>query len=135
MDEAKPLTDPPTRPPSDPQPRHDGRGWDRENRRRVAVLYVDEQQVFDALLFTYLDPPRNPSHRLRLSIDGLPLDCAVVSVKHDWPRRAFGFLLFHESFAPVPEGCPAPDLTVNLRWEWAPVAPDPDPVPLVFEPK
>jgi hypothetical protein len=43
---------------------------------------------------------------------GLPEDTETVGCWHDWSRDAFAILVQHPSFAPVPEGCCAPELTI-----------------------
>lgn len=100
--------------------KHTGGGWDDEGNRRVAVLWVDELNLFDGAVSWLTDDP-SPATRLRLIMEGLNLrDCKVVRVTHDVMRRAFGFLLYHPSFAAVPDGCHAPDLSTTTKWEWVP---------------
>jgi len=104
--------------------KHRGDGWDDEGNRRVAVLWVGEQDVFDASV-TYLTDDAPPRYRLKLVADEVPFDdLSVIRVTHDPMRRAFGFLLHHETFAPVPEGCHAPDLERGaVSWKWVAVEP------------
>lgn len=92
-------------------------GWDVETRtRRVKVLWIGEQELLDCMVMALTG--WNPAHRLRLKCQTLDLtNVEVVRVAHAWDRCAFGFMLYHESFEPVPEGLPAPDLDVDLRWE------------------
>lgn len=95
--------------------RHDGGGWTADRKRHVAVLWVGEEAAVDC--FRMLLCGEQPKFRLRTR-DEIPRDCDVVNVHHSWEQRAFGVLLFHESFAPVDDGAPAPTLTSSWSWEY-----------------
>lgn len=100
-------------------------GWYPDRTRRVAVLWIDECHLLDACI-SFFTGRNQPEYELRLRIghDEFISQLKVGRVSHDPFRRAFGVLLHHPSFAPVPDGCMPPDMEYGLRklaWEWVQV--------------
>ena len=94
---------------------------DLDPDRREAELWVDEQVIFEAMLLFLTGRANTAEFQLRLIHDCIPKDVKVLRTTQAWDRRAIGFLLSHPSFAPVPDGCPAPDITYSsLVWEFVP---------------
>lgn len=94
------------------------------NERRVAVLWIGEEDMLQA--FEIIMTGRDKyNHVLRLRDVPCPRDCKVLRVCQSFGRRAFGFLLEHESFDVVPDGQMAPNLDYETQWEYVPrVSPD-----------
>lgn len=110
-------------------------GWDAEGNRRVKVLYLGYEHVLGAVVRCLTETADLPRYRLRLASGGIDLTGAtVVAVGEDFCRRAFGFMLHHPSFDPVPEGYMVPDFEGSHRWEWEVVdtRPGSDEVPVAF---
>lgn len=86
-------------------------------QRRARVYWVAEDEAWDVVRPRW-DLPRY----IRLSFaEGVPDDCVVERVFHSPMNRAFGFVLLHPSFDPVPDGGELPRFghmlfeTVTLR--------------------
>lgn len=107
------------------------RGWNKDYERRVKYVYIGEEHLIAACV-AYMTNAETPKFRYVLKNNPFPVDCDVVRVCHDWQRRAFGVLLYHPSFDPVPVGGVPPNLDERGTWEW--VAVERDDVPLVVEP-
>lgn len=78
--------------------------------RRYKILWVSEHDVLDLWhrhAFSILTLP---------VLEGVPEDCEVQTVRHDALRRAFGFLLYHDSFDVVPEGQSPP--ATDVGWTY-----------------
>ena len=89
--------------------------------RCEAVLWIDEQQVLDGMILFLTGQADTREFQLRVTLDCIPKDVKVLRATHSWERRAMGFVLSHPSFALVPDGCPAPDITYDrLVWEYVP---------------
>lgn len=97
---------------------HDERGWYPDRTRRVAVLWIGEEHILS--LFSQSISKEPPSFSIKLVSDAAYIikDAKILRVTHGWDRCSFGFLLSHPSFDPIPEGCPAPDLSQKYNWEW-----------------
>lgn len=76
------------------------------NDRRLRLFWIDQQSLF-CIIKTKLT--KDPLYGVMLD-EQIPDDVEVVSVHHDFTRRAFAFTLSHESFSEVPEGEYIPDL-------------------------
>lgn len=83
--------------------------------RRVMVLYVDEEWMLQAL-DACLNPDKNSGYRLTATLS--LKDVKLVRVTHCWDRRAFGFLLSHPTFDPVPDGGLPPMINDRIKWKW-----------------
>lgn len=83
--------------------------------RRVMVLWVNEGEVLEAIQH-YLSPCEEVRNRLiaDINLEGV----RIVRVTHDVFRRAFGFLLSHPTFDPVPDGGIPPTMNDRIRWGW-----------------
>ena len=97
-------------------------GWNKERERRVRVVYIGEEHLVDVCT-AYMTNAKPPQFRYVLKDNPFPVDCDVVRVCYDWSRRAFGVMLYHPSFAPVPDGAVAPDLETQ-SWDWVVVERD-----------
>lgn len=73
--------------------------------RRERIIWIADRLMVD--IFDW----RRPGY-LRLPVLGnLPAGYEVVYAWHDPERKAVAFVLYHDSFDPVPEGYPTPALT------------------------
>lgn len=63
--------------------------------RRERIVWVSERGVW-GILSGYVG--------VRPIFSGIPQDANLECVEHCFYRRAFGFILSHPSFAPVPDG-------------------------------
>ena len=69
--------------------------------RNLRIVSVDEN---DILIAVVAGPKKLPLMFTFSRIQSVPDDAAIVSVHYDWCRRAFDFVVYHESFSPIPDG-------------------------------
>lgn len=82
-------------------------------QRRVKFVALNEHLVLD--WFDMAIRPTAPGQIAVPKIDGLPSDCEVLSVSHDWRLRQFLFLVHHPSFPEVRDFEEPPFFTINFN--------------------
>lgn len=71
------------------------------DERRQCVLWISDREVMG---WVKLVGRPDPMYVTRPVLTDLPDDAKLHSVRHDWERCAFGFVLESASFDPVPDG-------------------------------
>ena len=72
--------------------------------RRVAVVYVDERKLFEALVAFVSGQKVSPDDLIDAADTSILRECEVVRCSYHGLRRAFGVVLRHPSFAVVADG-------------------------------
>lgn len=105
----------------------------RENARRLRIVSISENDVFD--WFTGALSGWLEFGVLALPVyTGLPTDARVLGVHADHMRKTFDFTVLHPSFDPVPECAMIPEFPGPLARERMVVTiprPDDEPAPAV----
>jgi len=76
----------------------------RTDSQRLKIFMVQERDVLDLVWCNEL-----PGHFMVHRLPGLPEGARVVAVHHRYERRAFAFIVEHESF---PEAAPCAELEI-----------------------
>lgn len=97
--------------------------------RRLKIVYVPESEIFDFFVMGLRACNRlKPADHIDLpafASDLVPVGTKLLQVQHEWRRRAFAFLVTHESFSEVSPGEEIPEvvsgtdgLFVAVKVEW-----------------